>query len=152
MNIYYSLIFMFIGSFIIGIYFNAMNFLANQYKDIYFYSNTLIYSALLMASNMCILEIFMYYGYHYELHYKLLIFFIILSLLLIIILRLQIGVNDNNWLKRMISHHSTALTTSKKIVSKTKNKEVKDLAKSIIKEQEKEIKIMEKILSEKSQS
>ena len=52
----------------------------------------------------------------------------------------------------MISHHSTALTTSKKIVSKTKNKEVKDLAKSIIKEQEKEIKIMEKILSEKSQS
>lgn len=152
MNIYYSLIFMFVGSFIIGIYFNAMNFLANQYKDIYFYSNTLIYSALLMASNMCILEIFMYYGYHYELHYKLLIFFIVLSLLLIIVLRLQIGVNDNNWLKRMISHHSTALTTSKKIVSKTKNKEVKDLAKSIIEEQEKEIKIMEKILSEKSQS
>ena len=152
MNIYYSLIFMFVGSFIIGIYFNAMNFLADQYKDIYFYSNTLIYSALLMASNMCILEIFMYYGYHYELHYKLLIFFIILSLLLIVILRLQIGVNDNNWLKRMISHHSTALTTSKKIVNRTKNKEVKDLAKSIIKEQENEIKIMEKILNEKSQS
>ena len=94
----------------------------------------------------------MYYGYHYELHYKLLIFFIVLSLLLIVILRLQIGVNDNNWLKRMISHHSTALTTSKKIVNRTKNKEVKDLAKSIIKEQENEIKIMEKILNEKSQS
>ena len=152
MNIYYSLIFMFIGSFIIGIYFNGMNFLANQYKDIYFYSNTLIYSALLMASNMCILEIFMYYGYHFELHYKLLIFFIILSLILIFFLRFQIGVNDNNWLKRMISHHSTALTTSKKIVNRTKNKKVEKLAKSIIRTQKDEIRLMKEILNKSSQN
>lgn len=152
MNIYYSLIFMFIGSFIIGIYFNAMNFLANQYKDIYFYSNTLIYSALLMASNMCILEIFMYFGYHFELHYKLLIFFIILSVLLFLALRYQVGVNDNNWLKRMISHHSTALTTSKQILKKTKNKEVEKLAKNIIRTQKDEIRLMNKILVDNSQN
>lgn len=150
MNIYYSLTFMFIGSLIIGIYFNAMNFLAYKYNDLYFYSNTLIYSALLMASNMCILEIFMYFGYHFELHYKLLIFFIVFSIILVLMLRFQVGVNDNNWLKRMISHHSTALTTSKQILNKTKNKEVEELAKSIIRTQKDEIRLMKKILAENS--
>ena len=143
---------MFIGSLIIGIYFNAMNFLAYKYNDIYFYSNTLIYSALLMASNMCVLEIFMYFGYHFELHYKLLIFFIIFSIILVLMLRFQVGVNDNNWLKRMISHHSTALTTSKQILDKTKNKKIEKLAKSIIRSQKYEIRLMKQILAENLQN
>ena len=105
-----------------------------------------------MASNMCILEIFMYFGYHFELHYKLLILFIILSILLVLIIRYQVAVNDNNWLKRMISHHSTALTTSKPILKKTKNKEVEKLAKSIIRSQKDEIRLMKKILVDNSQN
>ena len=47
----------------------------------------------------------------------------------------------------MISHHSTALTTSHKILNKTKNKKIKKLAADIINTQEKEIKLMKSILS-----
>ena len=39
----------------------------------------------------------------------------------------------------MISHHSTALTTTQKIYSRTTNLKVKKLAKDIINTQEKEI-------------
>ena len=51
-------------------------------------------------------------------------------------------VSDKEWLKRMISHHSTALTTSHKIKERTKDKKIKRLAEEIIETQEKEIKIM----------
>ncbi len=61
-------------------------------------------------------------------------------------LRQQAFVNDNQWLKRMISHHSTALTTSYKIKEKTDNEQIKKLAEDIIKEQEEEIQLMESLL------
>jgi hypothetical protein len=51
---------------------------------------------------------------------KLFILFFIFSILLVIMLRNQFMVNDQQWLKRMISHHSTALTTSHKIIERTK--------------------------------
>ena len=50
----------------------------------------------------------------------------------IFLLRRQFLVNDKQWLKRMISHHSTALTTSHKIYNKTTNNKLKKLAKEII--------------------
>ena len=46
----------------------------------------------------------------------------------------------------MISHHSTALTTSHKIYNKTNNTKLKKLAKEIIYTQEKEIKLMKSML------
>ena len=49
-------------------------------------------------------------------------------------------VDDTAWLKRMISHHSTALTTSRKIHNRTKNKKIKQLSSDIIETQEREIK------------
>ena len=55
-------------------------------------------------------------------------------------------VNDREWLKRMISHHSTALTTSHKIVERTENEEVRRLAEEIIDTQEREIKLMKSLL------
>ena len=54
---------MFVVNIIIGICLNPMNLLAYRFNDLYFTSTTLIFSALLMASNMCILEILMYYNY-----------------------------------------------------------------------------------------
>lgn len=53
-------------------------------------------------------------------HMNIQVFFIriILSIVSITLLRTQFLVNDNQWLKRMISHHSTALTTSKKNIRK----------------------------------
>ena len=61
------------------------------------------------------------------------------------LLRKQLFVNDIQWLKRMISHHSTALTTSNIIYKRTKNPKVKKLAKEIIDTQEKEILLMKKL-------
>jgi uncharacterized protein (DUF305 family) len=46
----------------------------------------------------------------------------------------------------MITHHSTALTTSEQILYKTENDNVKELAHDIINTQEREIKIMKQLL------
>ncbi len=146
MNIYSSIKWMFFGSIFIGIFFNGMNILAHRLSDIYI-SKTLIYIALLMASNMCILEILMYYYHTTYNKINFMILFIMFSVIMIIMLRKQYFINDNDYLKRMISHHSTALTTSYKIKEKTKNDKVKKLANDIIITQLKEIKIMKQLLN-----
>ena len=146
MNLIHSITWMFLGSIIIGLYLNGMNILAYRYSDLYFSSTTLIYSALLMASNMCILEILMLYNHSGKFNIEFLLLFFIISIILIILLRTQFMVDDKEWLKRMISHHSTALTTSHQIVKKTKNKKIKNLANNIIETQEKEIKLMKSLL------
>ena len=148
MNINSAIIWMFVGSLVIGIYFNGMNVLADDFNHLYFSSTTLIYSALLMASLMCVLEVLMHYDHTNELNINYLITFLTLSVMMIFFLRQQVGVNDNQWLKRMISHHSTAITTSKKRLEKSKNKDVRKLASSIISQQEKEIKLMVSLLQD----
>lgn len=83
-------------------------------------------------------------------HFNITIFFVGLILSICIstlLLRRQLFVDDRQWLKRMISHHSTALTTSNNIYSKTNNTAVKELAKKIIITQEEEITYMKQILS-----
>lgn len=79
------------------------------------------------------------------------IYIFLLGLLLsisisILLLRSQLFIDETQWLRRMISHHSTALTTTHKIYSKTKDKQIKQLAQNIISTQEKEIQIMKSML------
>lgn len=62
------------------------------------------------------------------------------------ILRKQIFVDDHQWLRRMISHHSTALTTSEIIKQKTKNPKLRKLAEEIIDTQNREIELMKNLL------
>ena len=57
----------------------------------------------------------------------------------IFLLRKQLYVHDKQWLKRMISHHSTALTTSRKIYDSTDSMKIKHLAKDIINTQDRKI-------------
>ena len=99
-----------------------------------------------MASNMCILEVLMFCDHTETLNIKLLLIFSILSIMLVWMLRTQFLVGDNDWLKRMISHHSTALTTSHKILNRTNNSQIKELANDIIETQEREIKLMKSLL------
>ena len=47
----------------------------------------------------------------------------------------------------MISHHSTALTTSHNILNKTKDIEVKEFANDIIEIQDDEIEFMKKLIN-----
>jgi uncharacterized protein (DUF305 family) len=137
---------MFIVMVIIGMLFNPMNILAYRFSDLYI-SQTLFYGGLLMASNMMWTHEIVHYlsmG-----HFNMLVFSvgIVLSIsVAILLLRQQVLVDDKQWLRRMISHHSTALTTSHKIYNKTSNPKVKKLSKEIIDTQEKEIQLMKSML------
>ena len=82
-------------------------------------------------------------------HFNILVFTIgiIFSITVsILLLRSQLLVSDKQWLRRMIPHHSTALTTTHKIYNRTTNLKIKKLAKEIIDTQEKEIKLMKSML------
>jgi len=141
-NLYKRQIIMFIVMVIIGMLFNPMNVLAYRFSDLYI-SLTLFYGGLLMASNM----IWSHEIVHYLSmgHFNMLVFSvgIILSISVsILLLRQQLLVSDKQWLKRMIPHHSTALTTTHKIYNRTNNSKIKKLAKEIIDTQEKEIRLM----------
>jgi len=145
-NIYKRQIITFIIMVIVGMLFNPMNILAYRLSDLYI-SQTLFYGGLLMASNM----IWAHEIVHYILmgHFDMLVFLIgvILSISVsILLLRQQFLVGDKQWLRRMISHHSTALTTSHKIYNKTSNPKLKKLAQEIIYTQEKEIQLMKDML------
>lgn len=136
---------MFIVMVIIGMLFNPMNILAYRFTDLYI-SQTLFYGGLLMASNMIwVHEIIHYLSMG---HFNMLVFSvgIILSIGVSILLRQQLFVDDKQLLRRMISHHSTALTTSHKIYNKTSNPKLKKLAKEIIDTQENEIQLMKSVL------
>jgi hypothetical protein len=137
---------MFIIMVIIGMAFNAMNVLAYRLDDLYV-SLTLFYGGLLMASNMMWGMEIVHYLDHGHLNYYVFSIGILLSVVIsLYLLRKQFLVDDEQWLKRMISHHSTAITTSENIYKKTQNKEIKKLSKSIIDTQEKEIQLMKSLL------
>ena len=146
MNVYKIQTIQFIVMVIVGILFNPMNILAYRINDLYL-STTLFYSGFLMASVMMWAHEIIHYitmG-----HFNKYVFFtgIFLSFFIsIVFLRNQLIVSDKQWLKRMIPHHSTALTTSHKIYNKTNNPILKKIAKNIIDTQEKEIKLMKSML------
>ncbi len=130
---------MFVVMVIIGILFNPMNILAYRINDLYL-SLTLFYGGLLMASNMIWGHEIVHYLLVGKINIGVLLTGLILSILVsYLLLRGQFMVNDKEWLKRMISHHSTALTTSKLIKERTKEKKIKNLAEEIIETQEREI-------------
>ena len=124
-----------------------MNVLAFRLNDLYL-SLTLFYGGLLMASNMIWAHEIVHVIAMGKMNYKLFIFGILLSITItILLLRKQFMVNDNQWLKRMVSHHSTALTTSHNIYKKTNDERIKKLAKEIIDTQEREISEMKSMIT-----
>ena len=137
---------MFVVMVIVGMLFNPMNILAYRFTDLYI-SVTLFYSGLLMASNM----IWAHEIVHYLSmgHFNVIVFAVGIMLsvsISILLLREQFMIDDKQWLKRMIPHHSTALTTSHNIYNKTTNPKIKILAKEIIDTQEREIQLMKSML------
>ena len=145
-SLYKRHIIMFIVMVIIGMLFNPMNILAYRLSDLYV-SRTLFYGGLLMASNMIWSHEIVHYLAMKHFNVFVFSFGIILSICVsMVLLRKQLFVDDEQWLKRMISHHSTALTSSHKIVGKTINTKLKKLAKEIIVTQEREIELMKSML------
>ena len=133
---------------IVGMACNPMNMLAYRFSDLYI-SLTLFYGGLLMASNMVWAHEIVHYlsmG-HFDV-YTFMIGILISFYIVKFLLRKQLMVNDDQWLRRMISHHSTALTTSNIIREKTQNPKLKKLATEIIDTQEREITLMKSMLDE----
>ena len=108
-----------------------------------------IYVSSIMAIIMGILEVFMHsvmtvsmskipFWYYYIPLFSSLVLFLWLY-------KNQVGVDDANYLNEMIEHHSMALLTSKEILKKTTNPQVKELAETIIKTQTDEIQQMKNI-------
>lgn len=141
----YKLI-MFVVMVIVGMSFNPMNILTYKLEHLYL-SLTLFYGGLLMASNMIWAHEIIHYLHSGHFNPTIFLIGIMLSLIIsIYLLREQFLVSDEQWLKRMISHHSTALTTSKIIYNRTKDKKIKNLSKQIIVAQMKEIDLMKSYL------
>ena len=132
---------------LVGIAFNPMNILAFRFSDLYL-STTLVYGGFLMAANMIWAhELVHYFSMG---HFNKYTFSVGVALSLsvsVLLLRTQLLIDDNQWLRRMISHHSTALTTSHNIHYKSTNPTIKKLAKDIIETQEREIKLMKSLLN-----
>ena len=151
MELYNKHVIQFIVMIIVGVLFNPMNALAYKINDLYM-SLTLLYSGILMASNMIWSHEIIHYFSMGEFNKYAFIVGILLSILTtIILLRQQLFIDDTQWLKRMIPHHSTALTTTNQLL-KNREKDFKSnpqlfrLAKDIIYNQEREIVLMKLML------
>ena len=140
---------MFLIMVLVGILFNPMNILAYRLNDIYL-SLTLFYSGLLMAANMIWAHELVHYFTKGHIDYRVFGIGITLSILIsVLLLRNQWMVDDKNWLRRMIGHHSTAITTTKQLLNSGNhfdNPAIFRLAKDIIINQEMEILLMKSML------
>lgn len=121
---------------------STMNVWAVKFSHMRIHLND-IYMALLMTSWMVVLDSI----YHYE-HYKnnnLIIIGILCIALFIYLIRNQVFINDSEFMKGMIPHHSMASLMAEKIKAKSKDKNVTKLASDIIIAQNKEIDYMQKL-------
>ena len=140
---------MFIVNILIGMAFNPMNLLAYRFSDLYL-SYTLFYGGIAMASNMVWSHEIINYLAGGSFNIKTFLIGIGCILTITFIMRKQLFIDDQQWLRRMISHHSTAITTSKKLLENkkamVKNPKLYRLAKDIVYNQEREIAQMKNML------
>lgn len=136
---------LFVVMFFVALFFNSMNVLSNNIKDIYI-SYTLLYSSLYMASTMLWAHEIVHYLHSKMINYIVFFIGLFMSFFFSFVMRQQLYVDEKQWMKRMISHHSTAVTTTKKLIQKNISPEVFNFAKNIIITQENEIDNMKKYL------
>ena len=119
----------------------------NVYKLNHVYlSLTRAYMTLLMVSPMAVLMILlMAHMYHNRKANRIIIISSIsVFILALFLLRTQTPINDVQYMKAMIPHHSSAILTSKE--ANIRDPEVKELSRQIIESQEAEIEQMKNIL------
>jgi hypothetical protein len=145
MELLFSLWFMMLCSFIIQ--FAVMSIImTNSYNYITF-SLGKFYISVIMALCMGLVEVLMF-----DIHMQTVSFVYYLSLgifllLFIYLYRIQLYIEDKDYLDEMIEHHSMALLTSEGILQKNPSPRVKKLAENIISIQEKEIEYMKQLVS-----
>ena len=129
--------------------FNAMNMLAFKLEHLDI-SVTLLYVGLIMASNMVWSHEIIHYLSHKRFNLKIFLIGIALTTIFVLLARNQVFVSEEQWLRRMIPHHSTALTTSTKLIENHPNlsSKIYRLAKDIIYNQNAEIDFMKTYLQD----
>ena len=132
--------------FVVAVLINPMNILAYDFSHLML-STTLILTSLYMASTMLWSHQIVHYLQMGHFNKRIFVVGIAMSFIFIILLRSQVIVSPKQWLRRMIPHHSTALTTTKRLLSNsTVDDKTYRLAKNIILTQQKEIDFMKTLL------
>lgn len=132
---------MFVISIIAG-FFVTMNTWVYESSDIRLLHMNDIYMILLMA----VLMIFFSMVYMRDSNTNMYMICIFAIIILFYAIRQQFFVDDVQYLRGMIPHHSMAVLMSKKIKEKSKNPQVINLANNIIESQNREINLMKNIL------
>ncbi|HEY0898675.1 MAG TPA: DUF305 domain-containing protein [Sphingobacteriaceae bacterium] len=124
----------------------AVMFLNVDKLDHVYLSTTRTYMSLLMVSPMALLMLVMMPGMYKDKKKNALIIIasIIIFVLALTFLRKQVLITDQQYMKAMIPHHSSAILVSQE--AKLTDPELKKLAEEIIRSQEKEIAQMKAIL------
>ena len=147
MKITQTMIYMFIGSFIVQ-YFLMPPIMVSNYNYV---TNNIgkAYLAGIMGISMVIIEIMMHDHQYSVLSLNLYALLFALLAVIIYLYRKQIYINDKQYLEGMIEHHSMALFTSNEILKKSDNYDVTKLAKNIISQQSDELRVMKDLLDNK---
>ena len=144
-----EIIIMMIMMFISGLL-SSMNNWVDKISDIQFHINDIYMSLLMCGWSLILMGI-------YYIHYNILIIGIILTLIIMYCIRTQLFIDESQYLKGMIPHHSMAILMSKKLIEKENKTKtfnliplVKKFSNNIIDTQNNEIKFMKTILNYKS--
>lgn len=144
MNLAHSVWYMMICSFLVQLIGMSL-IMTNNLTNITFNTGK-FYISVIMALIMGLLEVLMndIYMKTISIEFYLHLFFALC--IFIYLYRNQMYIDDKNYLKEMIEHHSMALLTSEEILQKTHSEIVKRLAENIISTQEKEIEYMRQLI------
>jgi len=143
----YYLIFC-IVMFLISFSVDSMNMMVYSLNDLYI-SKSLIISSLFMTSNMLWGHQIVHYLSKGHLNKSVLFIGLLLSTVLFYIMRTQMFIKPNDWLKEMIPHHSIALTTTTQLLKNndiSTKSDIYKLASTILTTQQNEIITMKNML------
>ena len=141
-------IMLFFVMFMISLCVDSMNMMVYSIQDIYL-SKALIISSLYMASTMVGAHQIVHYLSYGNLKTHVFITWIGISLMFFYVMRSQMFIKPKDWLREMIPHHSTAITTTTELLKNNKldtNSPVYKLATQILATQKDEITLMKSLL------
>jgi len=142
-NFSFEMILVMIIASILAGFLSTMNVYSSSFSDISVHIND-AYMVLLMVSWMML-----FYGLYIN-NTSLIVVFFVLVLALFYCIRKQVYIDDVQYLRGMVPHHSMAIMMSERILEKTEDEKVKVLARNIMDGQQKEINLMNEILDSKN--
>lgn len=141
-------IMLFFVMFMISLCVDSMNIMVYSIQDIYL-SKALIISSLYMASTMVGAHQIVHYLSYGHLKINVFLVGVGLSIMFFNIMRKQMFIKPKDWLREMIPHHSTAITTTTQLLKNNqfdKKSPVYKLATQILATQKDEITQMKSLL------